>query len=62
MGDRLSLPPAVQETFFFPIFGALRFAGGKWELYKRFGKMESEEYRLMRTYAEGERDAGRSPA
>ena len=47
-----------KKPFFFPIFGALRFAGGKWELYKRFGKMESEEYRLMRTYAEGEPNAG----
>ena len=50
-----------KKPFFFPIFGALRFAGGKWELYKRFGKMESEEYRLMRTYAEASLMLGRSP-
>ena len=34
----------------------LTLAGGpgtKWELYKRFGKMESEAYKLQRTYASG---------
>ena len=43
-----------KKPFFFPIFGALRFAGGKWELYKRFGKMATEEYKLMRVYEDGE--------
>lgn len=48
-----------KKPFFFPIYGALRYTGPgtKWELYKRFGKMESEEYTLQRTYAEGEPNA-----
>lgn len=45
---------------FFPIFGALRYAGPgtKWELYKRFGKMKTEEYKLLRVYADGEPNSG----
>ena len=45
-----------RKPYFFPIYGALRYAGPgtKWELYKKFGKMESEEYKLQRTYEGGE--------
>lgn len=48
-----------RKPYFFPIYGALRYAGPgtKWELYKKFGKMESEEYKLQRTYAGGEPDS-----
>ena len=51
-----------KKPYFFPIFGALRFAGkgsnDKWELYKRFGKMATEEYRMMRVYEDGEPGTG----
>ena len=47
-----------RKPYFFPIYGALRYAGDKWELYKKFGKMETEEYKLQRTYEAGEPDAG----
>ena len=45
-----------KKPYFFPIFGALRYGdpGTKWELYKRFGKMATEEYALMRVYEDGE--------
>jgi adenylate kinase len=45
-----------KKPYFFPIFGALRYGGPgtKWELYKRFGKMATEEYALMRVYEDGE--------
>jgi adenylate kinase len=45
-----------KKPYFFPIFGALRYGGPgtKWELYKRFGKMATEEYKLMRVYEDGE--------
>ena len=44
-----------KKPFFFPIYGALRYGtGGMWELYKKFGKMEQEEWKLLRTYDDGE--------
>ena len=47
--------------YFFPIFGALRYGEGtKWELYKRFRKMATEEYKLMRVYEDGEPSSARS--
>ncbi len=46
-----------KKPYFFPIYGALRYAGDKWELYKRFGRMETETYELMRCYQEGMPDA-----
>ena len=44
-----------KKPYFFPIYGALRFGtGGMWELYKKYGKMEAEEWKLLRTYDDGE--------
>lgn len=43
-----------RKPYFFPIYGAMRYThDGKWELYKKFGKMESEEYVLKRAYDTG---------
>jgi len=49
-----------KKPYFFPIFGALRYAGPgtKWELYKRLGKMKTEKYKLMRVYSDGEPNSG----
>ena len=45
-----------RKPYFFPIYGALRKSysaspdAEKWELYKRFGKMDDEYYQLMEVY------------
>ncbi len=36
----------------FPIYGALRMAwGGPWELYKRVGRGDEEQYRFTQAFA-----------
>ena len=41
-----------RKPYFFPIYGALRFAyyENEWELYKRTGARELEQYVLLGTY------------
>ena len=40
-----------RKPFWHPIYGVLRYShGGRWEIYKRLGRLSTEVYRFARAF------------